>query len=65
MANKANSFFESIKNEELPTPKKQSSQLDSQLLVFLSDKQKYMELEKFLSNNKFDVDYLQFYVKVM
>jgi hypothetical protein len=58
VANKANTFFESIKNEELPTPKKQSNQLDSQLLVYLSDKDKYLELEKFLSSNSFDVDYL-------
>jgi hypothetical protein len=58
VANKANTFFESIKNEELPTPKKQSNQLDSQLLVYLSDKDKYLKLEKFLSLNSFDVDYL-------
>lgn len=38
--NRTNNFLEGIKNEELPTPKK-SNKLDSKLISYLNDKEKF------------------------
>ena len=63
--NRANNFLDSLKKDEMPTPKK-SNKLDSKLIAYIIDKEKFYQFEKFLSQKKqFDVDYLHFYVKVM
>ena len=65
MRHKAENFLESLKNEELPTPKR-SNKLDSRLIRYINDREKFLQLENFLCKRKsYDVDYLHFYVKVM
>ena len=64
-ANRAETFLDSHKAEDLPTPQK-SQQFDIQLIEIINDEDRFYELEQFLSNKKnFDVDVLAFYVKVM
>jgi hypothetical protein len=62
---RAENFLNSLKKDDLPTPKK-SNKLDTRLIRYINDKEKFYQLEKFLHDKKrFDVDYLHFYVKVM
>lgn len=67
VTSRATNFFDSVKNEELPTPKKSHSvnELESVLLNFLGNKKKYAAFERFLSERHYDTDYLNFYVKVI
>ena len=67
ITSKATNFFDSIKNEELPTPKKghQANELESVLVTYLSNKKTFIAFERFLNERHYDIDYLHFYVKVM
>jgi hypothetical protein len=52
MKNKTTTFLKSMKGEEeLPTPKK-SNKLESMLIDYIKDKNKFYEFEKFLTQNK-------------
>jgi hypothetical protein len=65
MKAKATNFLSSMKGEELPTPKK-SNKLNSRLIKYINDHERFIALEKFLTQNKqFDVDFLHFYLNVM
>jgi hypothetical protein len=64
---RANNFFDSIKQETLPTPKKKGSEFQSEstLINYLTDKESYARLEKYLHDRHYDGDRLHFYVKVL
>ena len=64
---RANNFFDSIKQETLPTPKKKGSefQSESKLINYLTDKESYARLKRYLHDRHYDWDRLYFYVKVL
>jgi hypothetical protein len=64
---RANNFFDSIKQETLPTPKKKGSEFQSEstLINYLTDKESYARLERYLHDRHYDGDRLHFYVKVL
>jgi hypothetical protein len=59
-----NNFFDNIKQELLPTPKKQHIEGKRDLLFYLTNKDHYYSLEKYLKSRKYD-NRLHFYSKVM
>jgi hypothetical protein len=54
-----------VDHENMPTPKK-SSEIDSMLIEIINDQERFYMLEEFLSDQKsYDMDNLEFYMKVM
>jgi len=62
---KAQSFLESHKQENLPTPKK-SAEFDSMFIEIINDSDRFFQFENYLEQEcNYDLDILEFYIKVM
>ncbi len=62
---RANNFFDSLNNEEQPTPKRKyiNQAIESNFKSFLKDHSNQAKFEKYLLNLKsFDIDWLHFYI---